>query len=285
MCRDTASSCATSGSSLTQVVAHPAQVIKSLGHNWKLVHIAPMPRGLTAMGSQMSIIPWSVTLDLHRLDELRSLNILDTEPEQSYDDLAEIARLICDTSVANVTLVARNRQWLKSTIGNDVQETSIAQSVCAHALDKQDTLVINDLTADGRTRDNTLVTGEASLRFYAGVPLRLDASFGVGTLCVLDTKPHLSGLTPSQTEALRGLGRQATILLQVRRYLATEEKGEEKCLTPGEPLDDICEALLTAYELNKNYNDKVIESLVASTLTHIAVHIARSGKVERLFIH
>lgn len=233
----------------------------------------------------MSIIPWSVILDPHRLDDLQSLNILDTKPEQSYDDLAEIARLICDTPVANVTLVAQNRQWFKSIIGNDVQETSIEQSVCAHALDKPDLLVINDLTADSRTRDNTLVTGEASLRFYAGVPLRLDASFGVGTLCVLDTKPHPAGLTPSQAEALKRLGRQATILLQVRRYLASQKKGDEECVTPDEPLEEICDSLLRAYELNKRYNDKVIDNLVASTLAHIAVRIARSGKAEDIAVH
>jgi len=233
----------------------------------------------------MGVIPWSTILDPHRLEELHSLNILDTAPERPYDDLAEIARMICDTPVANVTLVAKDRQWFKSFIGNDVRETPVAQSVCAHALDQPDILVINDLTADSRTRGNTLVTGQAALRFYAGVPLRLEARFGVGTLCVLDTRPHPAGLTPSQTEALRGLGRQATILLQVRRYLAAQQPQKDVSPTPGEPLEDICDALLTAYDLNKAFNDKIIESLIASTLMHIAVRIARSGKVTDLSVH
>jgi GAF domain-containing protein len=229
----------------------------------------------------MRSIPWSIILDPQRLSELRSLNILDTGPEQSYDDLAEIARMICDAPVANVTLVAEDRQWFKSYIGNDVRETPVSQSICAHALDKADALVIKDLTEDDRTRDNTLVTGEAALRFYAGAPLRLDGDFGVGTLCVLDTKPHPDGLSPAQLAALQALGRQATILLHVRRYLAAQNKPAEDGIRSGGPFEDIADALLAAYKMNKELNDKMLESLIASSLTHIALRLTRDDKTKR----
>ncbi|MCJ2139974.1 GAF domain-containing protein [Methylobacterium sp. E-066] len=226
----------------------------------------------------MSVIPWSIILDPLRLEELSALNILDTKPEQSYDDLASIARLICGTPVANVTLVSEDRQWFKSAIGNDVLETPIEQSVCAHTIGEEEILIINDLTDDVRTVDNTLVTGSRSLRFYAGVPLRLEGSFGVGTLCVLDTKPHPEGLNPYQVEALKALGRQATILLQIRKFLATHEQAEHYEGVISEPIEEISDALLKAYKLNKVYKDSVLENLLFSSLTHIAIGIARSGK-------
>ncbi|MGU3282261.1 GAF domain-containing protein [Methylobacterium mesophilicum] len=232
----------------------------------------------TGTGTGMAAIPWSIILDPQRLEELSSLNILDTKPEQSYDDLATIARLICGTPVANVTLVASDRQWFKSSVGNDVLETPIEQSVCAHAIGEESILVINDLTEDMRTSDNTLVTGDPSLRFYAGVPLRLDSSFAVGTLCVLDTKPHPHGLRSDQIEALKALGRQATILLQVRKFLATTNQTLEADTSIDQTLEEISDALLKAYRLNKIYKDGVLENLLFSSLSHIAIGIARSGK-------
>ncbi|MGU3326935.1 GAF domain-containing protein [Methylobacterium mesophilicum] len=226
----------------------------------------------------MAGIPWSIILDPHRLEELSSLNILDTKPEQSYDDLAGIARLICGAPVANVTLVSDDRQWFKSAVGTDVLETPIEQSVCAHTIGEEDILIINDLTRDVRTSDNTLVTGDRSLRFYAGVPLRLDGSFAVGTLCVIDTKAHPHGLSFEQVEALKALGRQATILLQVRRFLATTNQTLERDVSIDGTLEEISDALLKAYRLNKLYKDGVLENLLFSSLSHIAIGIARSGK-------
>ncbi|TXN02031.1 GAF domain-containing protein [Methylobacterium sp. WL64] len=233
----------------------------------------------------MAGIPWSIILDPHRLEELNSLNILDTKPEQSYDDLAAIARLICGTPVANVTLVSDDRQWFKSAVGNDVLETPVEQSVCAHTIGEENILIINDLTKDVRTSDNTLVTGARSLRFYAGVPLRLDSTYGIGTLCVVDTKPHPHGLTYDQVEALKALGRQATILLQVRKFLATTNQTLEADASIDQTLEEISDAMLKAYRLNKIYKDGVLENLLFSGLSHIAIGIARSGKAAETILN
>ncbi|GJE62513.1 GAF domain-containing protein [Methylobacterium trifolii] len=226
----------------------------------------------------MDDVPWPIILNSNRIRELRSLNILDTEPEQSYDDLAEIARLVCGTPVANVCLVSEDRQWFKAFVGSNVRETPVEQSVCAHALNEASALIINDLTHDERTRNNILVTGEASLRFYAGVSLRLDSHLGVGTLCVLDTRPHPDGLAPAQIEALEALGRQATILLQVRRFLAAQTEAELSSHSTGQPIENIADALILAYETNKVVKDQFLEKLLYSGLTHVAQRIARMKK-------
>ncbi|RZI58517.1 MAG: GAF domain-containing protein, partial [Zymomonas sp.] len=106
-----------------------------------------------------------------RLSALASYGILDTPPEEGFDDIVMLAAQSCGTPVALVSLVDRDRQWFKARIGFEPCETPLGESVCAHALQQTDLLVIPDLAADPRTADNPLVAGEPHLRFYAGAPL------------------------------------------------------------------------------------------------------------------
>ena len=222
----------------------------------------------------MGAVPWTVIRNQSRLKSLSSLSIIDTKPEQVYDDLANLARLICNTPVANVCFVTEDRQWFKAFVGNEVQETPVTQSVCAHAISEDSILVINDLRNDSRTNFNTLVTGDSHLRFYAGVPLRLDDGFGGGTLCVLDTKPHPDGLSLAQIEALKALGRQATSQLQTRRILMGRSEEVMERLSSGDPLEDITNSFIKAYNINKSYKDEVLNRLISGGLIHIAKHIS-----------
>ncbi len=98
-----------------------------------------------------------------------------------------LARQICAAPAALISFVAEDHQWFKARAGFAPGQTPLSQSVCAHALHQADLLVIPDLTADPRTRDNGLVTGRPHLRFYAGAPLRTPEGLTLGTLCVLDT--------------------------------------------------------------------------------------------------
>jgi len=143
--------------------------------------------------------------DAQRLALLESFNILDTGPEIGFDDVVMLARQICDTPIALVSLVAANRQWFKAVSGLDVCETPIDQSVCAHALQRAQTINIPDLTKDERTRNNTLVTGAPHIRFYAGAPLVTASGLAIGTVCVIDTVPRPGGLRPEQLAALEAL--------------------------------------------------------------------------------
>ncbi|TXM74213.1 GAF domain-containing protein [Methylobacterium sp. WL12] len=234
---------------------------------------------------QVSGTPWSVILDPDRLNDLRSLNILDTTPEQSYDDLAELARIICDTAVANITLVAADRQWFKSRLGSEVDETPVELSVCAYALAEPEALVINDMTRDVRTRDNALVTGNKSLRFYAGVPLRLDASYGVGTLCVLDTKPHAKGLTKTQVAGLQALGRQATILFNIRKFMARQHPDVQGGANEYEMLFEAAHNLMSAHEIAKGIRDEILEKLLSKGLMHVGRRIADEQKGQSIYLN
>nr|WP_204262807.1 PAS domain-containing protein [Methylobacterium sp. BTF04] len=151
-------------------------------------------------------------------------DILDTAPEQGFDDIVLLASQICEAPTALVSLITKDRQWFKARIGFNPCETPLDQSVCAHALGGHDLLVIPDLTQDPRTRENALVTGEPHLRFYAGAPLHSPEGATLGTLCVIDIDPRPSGLTEGQRAGLRALARQVMVQLELHR--AVENRGQ-----------------------------------------------------------
>jgi len=152
-----------------------------------------------------------------RLDALRKYRILDTDPEQAFDDLAVLASQVCGTPIALISLVDEDRQWFKSRVGLDVAETSRSVSFCAHAIQSADLFVVPDALEDERFRDNVMVTGGPRIRFYAGAPLMTREGDAIGTLCVIDRRPRK--LTEDQREALQALRRQAEAQLELRRNL------------------------------------------------------------------
>jgi len=138
-----------------------------------------------------------------RLRSLRSLQVLDTEPEERFDRYAELARRATSTPIALVTLVDEDRQWFKARVGSDVVESHRDESFCAHAILGDDVFQVPDVLADARFADNPAVTGPMHVRFYAGVPLVLGDGSRVGTLCVADHRPRL--LHDAQVAELRRL--------------------------------------------------------------------------------
>ncbi|MGB3200922.1 MAG: response regulator [Nodosilinea sp.] len=152
-----------------------------------------------------------------RLAALLGYDILDTEAEAAFDDLAKLAAHICGTPIALVSLLDQNRQWFKSNIGLDVPETRRSDAFCSHAILEPGVFQLPDALADQRFVDNPLVTGDAHIRSYYGVPLVTGEGHALGTLCVLDRMPR--HLTEEQLEALAAIGRQVMSQLELRRSL------------------------------------------------------------------
>ncbi len=157
-----------------------------------------------------------------RLAELRRYEIMDTEQEQEYTDLVELAAAICGTPMAMISLVDSDRQWFKARVGLDVPETSREVSFCSHAIQRRELFVVPDAIQDARFAENPLVQGEMQLRFYAGTPLVTPDGHALGALCVLDKVPR--ALTDIQRHALEILGRQTVNMLEMRRSLARSER-------------------------------------------------------------
>ena len=150
-----------------------------------------------------------------RLRAVRSFDILDTEPEDSFDDLVQLASAICEAPISTVTIIDRDRQWFKAMIGVDKRESSREVSFCAHTVANKRQLIVADAQADPRFASNPAVQGEPWIRFYAGSPLVTESGQVVGTICVIDRVPR--ELTEFQSEALGALARQTMRLLELRR--------------------------------------------------------------------
>jgi GAF domain-containing protein len=152
-----------------------------------------------------------------RVAALNRYAILDTEPEQSFDDLVVLASFVCRTPIATLSLVDDHRQWFKSKVGVEVRETPRDISFCAHAIQQEELFIVPDALADPRFKDNPLVLGDPHIRFYAGAPLIDEDGYALGTLCVMDRQPR--ELDDTQKEALRSLRRLALSQIELRRNI------------------------------------------------------------------
>lgn len=157
-----------------------------------------------------------------RLAALHSLGLLDTLPEQAFDDLTRLAAHLCDAPIALVSLVDAERQWFKSTFGVTTVETPRDVAFCAHAILTPDQpMVVEDATQDHRFADNPLVVGEPHLRAYAAVPL-VWRNQALGTLCVLDRVPRRP--SDAQLDALQRVARQVISHIQLRQHASALER-------------------------------------------------------------
>jgi len=149
-----------------------------------------------------------------RLSALYNLGILDSDRENIFDEIMELAASICEVPIALISLIDESRQWFKSRKGLDATETSRNVSFCAHAILQPGLFYISDTHKDPRFMDNPLVVGPPYIRFYAGAPLITREGYGLGTLCVIDKVAR--ELSESQQYELQVLRTHVLKLLELR---------------------------------------------------------------------
>lgn len=159
------------------------------------------------------------TAEVDRLDALHSYGVLDTEPESSFDNLTSLAAQMCGTPMAAVTLVDRDRQWFKATVGLGItRQTPRSWSFCSDVVAAAAPLLVPDARADPRYRDNPLVIGDPGVRSYLGIPLVGRDGLPLGALCVIDTQSR--EFSPASQAALSALAEQVVGLLDGHRRAA-----------------------------------------------------------------
>lgn len=150
-----------------------------------------------------------------RLEALRRCRILDSAPEQEFNDPVQIASFVCETPIALMTLVDSNRQWFKASVGVSISETPRDLAFCAYTILGEETMIVTDASLDVRFSSNPLVTSDPHIRFYAGAPLIDREGNALGSLCVIDRHPR--HLTPGHYKTLEALARQIVQQLEMRQ--------------------------------------------------------------------
>ena len=153
--------------------------------------------------------------EYQRLNALESYNILDTLPEKEYDAITRLASYICKVPMSLISFIDVDRQWFKSKVGIDDNETQRCDAFCNHTIMSDDILEVKDALKSDIFRDNVYVQNEPHVRFYAGAPLIDPNGYRLGSLCVVDQVPR--ELTDDQRDALRILASEVVAQLVLRK--------------------------------------------------------------------
>lgn len=224
-----------------------ASVIRRVHHRLSPVNRPSLLRGRSPDSETNELPPPLAAVPIpanesQRLEALRKYHVLDTLPEQSYNDLTTIAAQICGTPISLISLIDEDRQWFKSRYGIDAIETPRAHAFCAHAICQPDrVLVVPNALEDDRFVNNPLVTHSPNIRFYAGAPLVTSDGFTIGTICVIDHVPRQ--LTQQQLEALCALGRQTIAQLELGRKTSDLQQSQQSLQALNQELKKYLENL------------------------------------------
>lgn len=195
--------------------------------------------------------------DKERLKNLESYSVIDSLPEEEFDNLARIASEICETPVSYVSFLDDKRQWYKSRFGMEIIETRLDDAICAYTVENcKKLIVVPDMRVDNRFKDNRYVQNDPKVVFYAGIPLISQEGYSLGTMCVLDFKPR--NLSYKQEQSLIALGKQIMVVLELRRkelILIQKAKTLEEFQTRAkQEVENASKNIYLLTKILKNYN-------------------------------
>ncbi|MCB9209799.1 MAG: GAF domain-containing sensor histidine kinase [Ignavibacteriales bacterium] len=205
--------------------------------------------------------------EISRLSSLHDYNILYSGNETNYDEIVELASFICDTPIAYISLIDSEKQWFKAKVGIDITETPREIAFCAHAILKDDILVINDTLTDKRFADNPLVTSDPNIRFYAGAQLTTEDGFNIGTLCAVDKKPRK--LTEDQLKSLKFLAKQVIRNFELRKLNSNLTKQSDELKEQNVIKDNLLKVI--SHDLRAPFNSILgFTELLKENINHLS---------------
>ncbi|WP_395407176.1 EAL domain-containing protein [Pseudoduganella sp. UC29_106] len=240
----------------------------------------------------MYITEEAAAADAERISALENLGILDSQTSEYFESITRLAMDLFDMPGAFISLIDRDRQWLKAKAGFCSPTDSRDHSFCTHTIGNGSVLVIEDTLLDRRFRDNPMVTGQDKVRFYAGAPLLTRDGFAIGALCVVDRQPRrldeaqrtrlqeLAALVMAHIELRRAVGHVDAVSGMPNKYQLEEDLKEQSALAEGEnrvllyiDMPDAAKAFEIASVLGVTVYDDLIRG-VARKLSHLFRHRA-----------
>ena len=159
------------------------------------------------------------SIDKLREKALLDYEILDTESENTYNDITLLASHVAAAPISLISLFDRNRKWIKSKLGLTIGEVAFSGSFGSYAIQNPDEIfIVTDAQKDPRFVNNPLVIGEPRVRFYAGIPLCTSAGIAIGTLSVMDIIPR-PRFTEESVNLLWSLAQLTMTHLETRRFV------------------------------------------------------------------
>ncbi len=175
---------------------------------------------------------------VERLEALYRYRVLDTEPEVAFDRITALAGKVFAVPIVLINLIDYDRQWSKACYGCNAEETSLADSFCAHAIQSDEVMVVPDALQDSRFAHNPQVTGGPHIRFYAGAPLKMPDGYNLGALCLMGTEPNTS-FGQAQQERLADFAAIVVDELELRRASSDLRASETRFRIVAETASDV----------------------------------------------
>lgn len=162
------------------------------------------------MNSSSTLVPHN---EAERLDALKRYNILDTLPDQVFDDATALVSYICGTPIAYISFIDESRQWFKSKIGFDISEVPREITLSRYTIMDSKLVEIPDTLLHERFKDDPNVTDGYKIRFYVGMPITTPDGYVIGVLCAVDHEPRQ--LNENQRNALNIVARHVINTLEL----------------------------------------------------------------------
>lgn len=211
-----------------------------------------------------------------RLAHLRALKILDTMPEERFDNITQLAAEVFQMPVSLISFVDENRQWFKSRCGLDIKETEREVSFCGHVVEHGQALVVEDANKDERFADNPLaIADDKPVIFYAGAPLATDEGLILGTLCVIDHQART--FSDAQLSQLMRLAKVVIDELSLRDVFMKSKQTEKKLALKQQQLEERNQKLLQLIDRFKGTRSRLISAEKLATLGLLAAGLGQEA--------
>jgi hypothetical protein len=152
-----------------------------------------------------------------RLEAVSHFIDFELEDDHELTEIVDLASAVTDSPFAMITFIDGETQYLKVRKGTDQKTVPRELSFCKYAIDQNDLVTVADTLLDHRFVNHPQVVSGPMIRFFASMPLITKGDEKIGTLCVLDVRPHV--LDDHQQLVLKILANQVMKIVELKAGL------------------------------------------------------------------